>query len=292
MDFQNKVEYWFLLGLSNLFFVLKKINTRLPSKFLSFLLIYFIPLRKDVILKNLKIAFPDYSQEKINKLLKEVYRSSAKTLTEVIFLRKYKESDIWNLIEFRNFNIVEEKLKEDKGIILLTAHFGNWELAALAVGLSLKNKNLNVLVKQQRNPYVTKWLNKMRTRFGNTAIPLGASVRNIYKALSDKEVVGVVGDQRGPKEGLRVKFFNSDTAVYPGTAAIALKLKTPIIFTITVRDEKGRYTMFFEEINYKEIEGNLDEKIQQINQIYMGKLENYIRQYPEQWFWMHNIWKY
>ncbi len=292
MNFQNKAEYLLLIFVSNLLFFLKNINRHLPSKILSFLLIYIFPLRREVIRKNLHIAFPHLTPAEINKLLKNVYKSSAKTLVEVIFFRKFSETEIWKLIAFENFEIVEKKIEEKRGLILLTAHYGNWELGALAVGLKLKGSKLHVLVKQQRNPYVTEWLNEMRTRFGNLAVPLGASVRNIYKVLQQKGVVGVVGDQRGPKEGLRVKFFNRDTAVYPGTAAIALKLNVPIVFAITVRDSNDKYTMYFEELNYDNVEGSLEEKIQQINQMYMNKLESYIEEHPEQWFWMHNIWKY
>ncbi len=292
MNFQNKAEYLLLKFFSIFFFFLKKFHKQLPSRVLSFLLIYIFPLRRDVILKNLQIAFPKLNAAELKKLLKNVYSSSAKTLVEVIFFRKFSETEIWELISFENFEIVEEKIREERGLILLTAHFGNWELGALAVGLKLKNIKLNVLVKQQRNPYVTDWLNAMRMRFGNLTVPLGASVRNIYKVLQQKGVVGVVGDQRGPKEGLRVKFFNRDTAVYPGTAAIALKLNVPIVFAITVRNKAGKYIMYFEELNYDDVKGSVDEKIQQINQKYMRKLESYITEYPEQWFWMHNIWKY
>ena len=292
MNFQNKAEYLLLTFISNLFFLLKSINRHLPSKILSFLLIHIFPLRKEVILKNLHIAFPHLKPAELNKLLINVYRSSAKTLVEVIFFRKFSETEILKLITFENFEIVEKKIEEKRGLILLTAHYGNWELGALAVGLQVKGSKLNVLVKQQRNPYVTEWLNEMRTRFGNLAVPLGASVRNIYKVLQQRGVVGVVGDQRGPKDGLRVKFFNRDTAVYPGTAAIALKLNVPIVFAITVRDDKDKYIMYFEELNYDDVEGSLEEKIQQINQRYMRKLESYIEKHPEQWFWMHNIWKY
>ncbi len=292
MSLQNKAEFFLLKFLSSLFGLLKKINSNLPHKFLNFLLNNLFPVRKSVVLKNLRTAFPDMQKNQINRLAGKVYASAARTLVEVIFFHKFSDKDVWELIKFENFNVVENKIKERKGVILLTAHFGNWELGALAVGLKLKNIKLNVLVKQQRNPYVSAWLNRMRTRFGNSVVPLGASVRNIYKVLQQKGVVGVVGDQRGPKEGLRVKFFNRDTAVYPGTAAIALKLNVPIVFAITVRNNDNKYTMYFEELNYDKLQGSQEEKIQQINQKYMQKLEGYIKEYPEQWFWMHNIWKY
>ncbi|MCP5062601.1 MAG: lysophospholipid acyltransferase family protein, partial [Ignavibacteriae bacterium] len=118
------------------------------------------------------------------------------------------------------------------------------------------------------------------------------SVKEIFKALKNNEVVGVVGDQRGPRKGIKVKYFSKDTYTFSGTAAIALKTKSPVLVMLIVRNSIGNYETKIEEIQLEELVGSKEEQIVQFNQKYMSILEKYVKQYPEQWFWMHNIWKY
>ena len=174
---------------------------------------------------------------------------------------------------------------------MLTAHFGNWELGAVGVGIYLDQK-INVLVKSQRNPFVANWFLSMSEKFGNKQIPLGISIKEIFKALKNNEVVGVVGDQRGPRKGVKVKYFDTETYTFAGTAAIALKTKSPVLVMLSTRNSKGNYESKIEEIKLEKFVGSKDEQIIQFNQKYMNILEKYVKQYPEQWFWMHNIWKY
>ena len=120
----------------------------------------------------------------------------------------------------------------------------------------------------------------------------GINVKEIYKAIYNKEIVGVVGDQRGPKEnGVRVNLFGHSTSTYPGTAAIAIKLKAKLITAMVYRKNDFKYDCVFEEIKLPETE-DIDVAIKEINQKYMNILEKFVTLYPEQWFWMHNIWKY
>jgi KDO2-lipid IV(A) lauroyltransferase len=132
----------------------------------------------------------------------------------------------------------------------------------------------------------------MRETHGNRVIPLGMSIRDIYKVLKDGKLLGVVGDQRGPKGGMRVKLFGRDTSIYSGTAELVLKLKVPIFVLFAVRIEGSQFTAFTEQIEIDNLPEEYDEQVKEINQRYMNLLEKYVRLYPEQWFWMHNIWKY
>jgi len=291
MNLQNRVEYFIFIIFAAFFNLFGIRNAKTSAKFLHFILYYVFPIRKDVILKNIKIAFPSNNNEENKKLLSKIYYSLSITLAEILCSQNIKKEDLNYLVKMSNNEIVEELLQRKSGAFLITAHFGNWELSALYIAAILKIP-LHVLAKPQRNNLVSNWLNRSRSQFGNSVISLGVSIREVYKALKSNGIIGVVGDQRGPEGGLRVNFFNRQTSVYPGTAAIALKNNIPIYFFLIIRNKSFRYDIIMERINYENLKGDNNEKIQKINDIYMSRLEYYIKKFPEQWFWMHNIWKY
>ena len=132
----------------------------------------------------------------------------------------------------------------------------------------------------------------MRMKWNNKIISLGISIRNIYKELKNKNLVAMVADQRGPSEGLRVKFFGIDTAMYSGPAILAIKTGAPLIYGLTIRQPDFSYKVVLEEISLNNLPDDEEEKVREISQRLASFLEKYIKLYPEQWLWMHKIWKY
>ncbi|HPN39223.1 MAG TPA: lysophospholipid acyltransferase family protein [Melioribacteraceae bacterium] len=261
------------------------------AKILAFIFYYVLRLRLKVVKKNLAIAFPYFDKEKINKIAFSNYYNIALTFLDAMFIPKMTKEELINSVNIINNEVLIDAYNQKKGVFLLTAHFGNWEIGAASVGARM-NIPINVLAKPQRNKLVSNWMDKMRSSFGNKVILLGANVKEIYKAIYNKEIVGVVGDQRGPKEnGVRVNLFGHSTSTYPGTAAIAIKLKAKLITAMVYRKNDFKYDCVFEEIKLPETE-DIDVAIKEINQKYMNILEKFVTLYPEQWFWMHNIWKY
>ena len=291
MPNKDKIEY--ALFMSLVFFAkLLGINkVRYPAKLISYILFYLFPIRKETVIDNLQTAFPELKKNEIKKIAFNNYYSFLITLFELMCFPYIPRAKLHSLVEFENMDLIEKKLKLGKGLMLFTAHFGNWELGAAAFGSKIK-RVLNVIAKQQRNPYVTQWLNNMRETFGNKVIPLGMSIRTIYSVIKESALLGVVGDQRGPKEGMRVKIFGKETAVYQGSAEIALKNGTPIVCVMIERQEDYKYKGVFEEIKTDSLSGEHKDKVYSVMQQYMTILESYVRQSPEQWFWMHKIWKY
>ncbi|GJQ61652.1 MAG: acyltransferase [Melioribacteraceae bacterium] len=288
---QNKLEYWVLLFFVKIFSLLGIDRAASTSAVLSRFLYYVIPLRKEVVRKNLKMAFPDKSEEEIKRLTLSNYKSLITILHEVSCFFTTPKEKVLSRVNYTNIDIVNKELENNKGALLLSAHFGNWEYAGLSLN-SFTTKQFCALAKPQRNGYVNKWINDARELFGTKVVSLGLGVREIFNELKSGSAMLMVSDQRGPSDGLRVKFFGQDTAVYIGTAAIAYKTKAPIFFFLMVRNENQVYEAVFERINYEQVEGTKEEVIAWITQEYMFKLETALKKYPEQWFWMHNIWKY
>jgi len=288
---KNRIEYIVFVLFSFSFSLLGLNLSRKIAPLLAFVFFYFIPIRKNVVIENLQIAFPENDQTFNKKLAFRIYSSFATTLVEIMCLPFLKKSDLADALDCRNLELIIGKYNEGKGVILLSSHFGNWEFGAIATAIQTQLP-FSVVVKPLRNPLVSEWMNKARTKFGNEVVPLGISIRKTYQTLKEKKIVAMVADQRGPREGVRVDFFGREVSVYTGPAALALKTGSPIIFGIPVRQKNYKYRTVLVEISQSDLPESDEDKIKEISQRHTSYLEKMIRENPEQWLWMHDRWKY
>jgi KDO2-lipid IV(A) lauroyltransferase len=288
---KNRIEY-IVFVLFSLYFRLLGLNLSRKFAFvLAFLFFCFIPIRKEVVFKNLKTAFPENDLRTNKKLAFKIYLSFAITLVEIMYLPYMKKEELTKSVECTNPELIVEKYKEGKGVILLSSHFGNWEFVAISVAIQIQLP-FSVIVKPLRNPLVYEWMNRARIKFGNEVVPLGISIRKTYQTLKEKKIVAMVADQRGPREGIKIDFFGKKVSVYTGPAALVLKTGAPLICGIPIRQKDYKYKIALVEISLHNLPDGEEEKILEISQRYISYLENVIRKNPEQWLWMHNRWKY
>jgi KDO2-lipid IV(A) lauroyltransferase len=288
---QDRIEYILFISLS---FIVRLLGLSL-SRRLSYLLAVFfyfiVPIRKKTVKENLQKAFPGYSKSKINKIAFGSYLSFCITLVEILYLPGISKSELESSVLYTDIPLIREKYNEGKGVIFLGAHFGNWEYIALTVAVKL-DIPITVIVKSQRNTLVTNWLDNMRVKWGNKIVPLGISIRQVYKELKEKKIVAMVADQRGPSEGIRISFMGRKASVFIGPALLALKTGAPIIFGVTIRQPDFSYKTAIEIINTEDLPEEEELKIAELSQRHVSVLEKYIKQFPEQWLWMHKRWKY
>lgn len=288
---KDKLEYIIFLSFSYLFRITGLSIARKFAHFLALLFYYLIPIRKKTVFENLRIAFPDFPYRKIKKIAFESYLSFAIALVEILYLPWMKKEEMLSSVEIKNLQLINQKHQEGKGVILLSAHFGNWEYIAASASLQV-NKKFSIIVKNQRNKLVNDWMNRMRTRWLNEVIPLGVSVRNVYSVLKNNGIAAMVADQRGPEEGLKLEFFGKKTSVYTGPAVLSLKTAAPIIFGIPVRQKDYSYKAELIELDQSNLPDDYDEKVKIITQRMISYLEKIISEYPGQWLWMHRRWKH
>lgn len=288
---KNRIEYILFIFLSLLCRAIGLNASRKFSAALAFFFYNFIPIRKKVVLNNLINAFPDLSEKEIKRIAYGSYKSFTLTLVEILYLPWMTKEQIISSVKFENLNLILKKEKENNGVILLSAHFGNWEYCAISGGIQTGRK-FSVVVKPQRNTIVDEWMNKARTKWNNDVVPLGISIRNIVSVLHKKGIVAMVADQRGPEESIKLEFFGRKTSVHTGPAVLALKMNSPIIYGITVRQPDNSYKAVIDEISQENLPDNFDDKVKVLTDRMLKYLEEKIRQNPEQWFWMHNRWKH
>lgn len=288
---QNVLEYALFSLFSKIFCLAGFKRAHMFAPFLTFIFHDLIKLRRNVVLKNLSIAFPEMSEVERKVLCRKCYVSAAKTFIEIMGLPALKYHEVESFVSDEVAELGRQMHSRGKGVVLLTAHFGNWELGAVVYARRMGLPVVS-LTQEQRNGYVAAWMEKARTMWGNKVVRTGHAAMTLFKSLRNGEMIGVVGDQRGPRDGLHVPFFGRSSAVNEGSALLALRAGSPILMCFMVRNEDNSYSLHAHEISFEGLPQDMNKKVEEITRRHTALLEEYIRRYPEQWFWMHNRWKY
>ncbi len=268
----------------------------LPDKMRYFLGKYFGKFaylvtsdRRRIVYNNLKKAFKDeYDEEKINNLTKEVYHNAGLILVEFILLKKLNKNNFKDYIEIEGEENLKKAFEKEKGIIIYGAHFGNWELMAAAI--SLLGYPINAIAKEQENSYFNTKINEIRKSKGINIISRGISVRKAYHHLKDGECVYILGDQDARSKGWKMNFFNRNASTFPGAVELSSRTGAIIIPTFLIRKGWRKYKLnFYPAIEIPEDAEKKEKK--NILQNLVNLTEEIIRDYPDQWLWLHRRWK-
>jgi KDO2-lipid IV(A) lauroyltransferase len=251
----------------------------------------FFGFRKTVTRKNLQRAFPDFTEAEIEQLAVESFRSVGTALFEFLWFPRFRPERLREVARIENPELIRELHSRGKGVILLTAHFGNWELLAQSMLTELQAP-LAIIVKPQSNPFVDRTINRWRTKWGNKVVSMGVAVREILRTLQAGGIVGIVADQSAPKESLAVEFFGSNVPTYEGPAVFSLKTGAPLMIGFAIRQPDGTYRSRFEEVPTEDLVGYSPENVRELTRRHVAITEKYIREYPQLWMWMHKRWKH
>ena len=261
------------------------------GKTLSTLAYHAISVRRAVALENLREAFPEKSEPEIQAIAKGAFRSFAVAMVELLWFPRLTRERIDKLVRFKNLDLLVDAHKLGRGLIMMSGHFGNWELVALSGALQ-SNIPFTMIVKTQHNLLIDNVVNRYRSLHGNRPVPMGMSVRDIFNALREKRVVAMAADQSGPMEGLFVDFFGRPTATHQGPALFSLKTGAPVQMGFLVRQKDGTYEGILEEVPTEDLTEATEANIAELTRRHVKLLEKYVRMYPDQWLWMHRRWKH
>ncbi len=258
------------------------------ASFLSAAIFLFSAKRRNIACGNLRMAFPDKSEAEIKKTARQSLANIALTYLELIIQRRFKEEDVKRFIHFENSELINRAAQKGKGVILLSGHYGNWELLACAAGLY---SAIPVLIIVQKQKFWDKEITESRVRFGNTVVERGSAARKIVGTLRSGGAVALLADQSPPRiDGIFSDFFGVSTLTYKAPAELSLKFGSPIIAGFAVRKSNGTYSVRLEEIGSDGLEYN-DEGIAELTQRCNKLLEDNIRRHPHLWAWPHRRWK-
>lgn len=261
------------------------------GKVLGLIWFYIIRVRRKLVLEHIKKAFPEKSEEEIKKIARDNFINYGQGFIELLLLpsmnnKLYKKLVLTDGFE-ENF---QTALAERKGVYLLSLHMGSWEfMSAAGVYLGMP---IHVISKKMKAKSLNEvWVN-MRIGQGIKIIPEAKSTFQILKAIRNGDAIGFILDQfMGPPVGVRTKFFGHETGTMAALALFADRTRSPVVPVYNIRQSDGRLKIYFEKpIEFVE-QGSTAKNISFMTQAYTSRIEEIIKQTPEQWLWLHRRWK-
>lgn len=246
-------------------------------------------------MRNLEIAFPEKSVSERERILKGTYESLGRVLGEVSQFSKTTPAKIEQIVDFtldEETQGLYHRVKEEKrGALITTGHLGNWELLVFA--FAALHEPIAYLARPLDNPLIEELTVRIRTRFGNKPINKANSAMLAIKMLREGEILGVLADVNAhPKEGVFVPFFGVDACTSSGPAMLALRTNALIVPFFCVYDKtESKYKIVRGDILEPVKTGDRANDILETTRLYTSEIERIIRQYPEQWLWIHKRWK-
>ena len=255
---------------------------------LAFLWFDLFRIRRQSALDNVAIAFPQMAADERVRIVRQSLQHLAHNLVEYSFLPWVTKDNANELMEFQNFELLDEVLARGRGALLLTLHMGHGDLACAA--MSFKGYPVIMVSKV----FKAKWLNDlwfgMRERAGTKFVPPRNSSYALLKGLKTGHCTIIPLDQfTGPPVGVRTTFFGRETGTAAGLAVMAARSKAPVISCYTWRQANGRHALRM--VREIPLGGDSADSTEDVTQRFNNELETFVRLHPEQWMWIHRRWK-
>lgn len=244
-----------------------------------------LPRLRRIALRNLEIAYPEKTPAERATIADGVFESIARLIAAFVRFPQMHRGNIDQWISYEGLEHYSQAKQQGRGILVATAHLGNWELSAFAHGLM--TEPMNIVVRPLDNPRIDRLVEQTRKLSGNRLIEKWDSARSILRALHQNQPVGVLIDQNtNLHEGVFVDFFGVPACANTALVRLAARTRAPIIPGFALwSPERRRYILRF----YPEIPISGD--VQKDTQALHAMLEQVIRQHPDQWLWIHRRWK-
>jgi KDO2-lipid IV(A) lauroyltransferase len=256
------IQYWYAHKLAQLFY-------------------NHLVIRQKEARKNIAIAFPRYSEARRELILKNSYIFFIRnTMQFLSFPKGFQNAHI----RVNGKEYLDKALTKKKGVILVTGHFGVWEIMLAWFGLN--QYSMLVVGQKQKNSGADTFVNQLRENTGIKMIPRKSSLEFMYEALARNNILTLASDQDAKKRGIFVKFFSLPASTPKGAGRFHLEYGSPLIFVTCHLERPNNHVL-----DILPIPTDSNSNIASITQSFTLMLENIITAYPEQYFWFHRRWK-
>ncbi len=218
-------------------------------------------------------------------IVKGVFESLARLLLVFAKLPDINSHNVHRWIRYEGFEHYQEAKRRGRGVLFATGHLGNWELSAFAHALLAEP--MNIVVRPLDNPLIDRLVEQRRSLSGNRIISKREAARSILRALKGNEAVGILVDQNSLwSDGLFIDFFGVPACTNAAFAKLAARSGASVIpgFALWIRAERRYVLRFYPPV---EITGDVVADTQRLHCV----LEGVVREYPDQWLWIHRRWK-
>ncbi len=281
----DRIEYWLALAVIHSLAIAPQPLAERLARVYTRLLDLAIPRLRRVGMSNLAMALPELEPGEHVRIVDGVFRNIARVLVSFARFPRIGKANIHQWIRYEGYEHFERALERGKGVLFATAHLGNWELSAFAH--ALLSQPMHVVVRPLDNRLIDALVESRRAGSGNRLIGKKDFARSILQALKKNEAVGILVDQNaGLDDGVFVNFFGVPACAGAGFAKIAARSGAVVIpgFALWSEKERKHILKFYPPLL---VTGDvvLD------TQVLHSQLETVIREYPDQWLWLHRRWK-
>ncbi|MEP6944360.1 MAG: lysophospholipid acyltransferase family protein [Acidobacteriota bacterium] len=245
-------------------------------------------------MRNLELAFPDMPAAERQMIIRGTFENLGRVVAEMSQLHKATPANFEKIVDFEmdeESRAVYAQNRHGRGVLIITGHFGNWEMMAAA--FALLHKPQAFLARPLDNPLIDEMTAAIRTRYGNRQIDKTHSAMTAIKILRGGGLLGILADVNAhPKEGVFVPFFGVEACTPSGAAMIALRSDALMFPTFCIWDKAaGRYRMIHGRALEPVRTGDRKRDVVETTAAYTAEIERIIRQNPDQWMWIHKRWK-
>lgn len=269
------------------------VDTNLRTARLLGTLIYAIDKKhRDRALANLRRSFPQYTERQCRALARRSMQQMVMLFVEVLFTTRLIRIDSWaDYVELENFQtVLEMLLRRERGLIMLTGHYGNWEI--LGYVLATLGFETVSIARPLDNPYVSRYLFDVREKTGQKIIAKKGATPEITAELDRQGTVAFIADQNAGSKGIFVDFFGRKASTYKSIGLLAMQYNVPIVVGYARRiDDRFHFRCAAQDIIYPRDWQSQNDPLRYITQRYTAAIEQIVRADPGQYWWVHRRWK-
>jgi KDO2-lipid IV(A) lauroyltransferase len=242
---------------------------------------------------NLGIAFPEKSIAERRRILRGSFLNLGRMAAELVRLPRMTAEGLKRMVRFADEDWWQWAISQerDTGGLILSGHFGNWELLVFAHGM--RGHPVHLVHRAIANPLVDRWLEGLRARAGTRLVRKHHAAGEVLRALHDRGLLVLPFDQNSVRGlGVFVDFFGLPASTNSGLARIALRSGAPVVPAFIVRQgRRAEHVVHVLPLMRVERTGDMAEDVRRATQEFSAVFEEMVRRYPEQWLWMHKRWK-
>lgn len=243
-----------------------------------------------LVLRNLRFIHTDFSQDQIRHMSRRIFQHLGITFLETCQIATLSREDVLAKVGTLGEEHFLRALRENKGVIAIAAHLGNWEMALQFASCHFKWP-VTTVVRKAPFARLDRWLTHFRTRFGARVIRKEDALRDMMKVLRRGEILNLMVDQGRASDGADVTFFGRKATATRGAALVAIRCGSPVVMASCVRAPDGELILrFYPPLNIQRT-GDLRTDVQVNTQTISDAVEKAIREHPEQWCWNQRKWK-
>ncbi len=258
---------------------------------LGMLAYYLLVKERSKTLKNLRMALGgERSEKELRQIARRVFQNAGRTYAEVICWPRLGPAYLKSHVVIENRETLERLVKENRGVIGITAHFGNWEFLGAALTM-LMDLPITVIAREYSNPGVNRIMEENRKAMGVHVIYRGKTGLEVFRALRKGHILGILADQNIKGENIEAPFFGQPAPTLKSVGELILRSGCPVIPVFIMRNKDlTTHRMIIENPLFFNVKNDCPDAVKIITETYTRAIERCVRAHPEQWMWMHDRW--